>query len=118
MAFAQTDAAEQDDVGFGVQKGQAHEIHDVGAIEFLGPGPIEGVERLQDGEAGGLEAPLNADFAAAVAFAFQNSFEIAVVGFAVLGGFLGEGFVVLEAPGELEFFEIVAQVAFHGGSLG
>ena len=111
VALAEADAAEQDDVGFGIQKGQAHEIHDVGAIDLLGPGPIEGVEGFRDGEAGGLQPPLDAVLPPAVAFAFEEAFEVVGVGPAFLGGLFGEFFVMLEAPDELKFLEVFGKAS-------
>lgn len=57
MAFAQADPAEKDDVGVVVEEGQAQEVLHLGTVDFLGPGPVEGIEGFNAREAGDIHPP-------------------------------------------------------------
>ena len=58
MGFAEAGPAHENDVGLVLEKGEAEEILHVGAIDLLGPGPVELFEGFQDGKARRLEAAL------------------------------------------------------------
>ena len=57
VGFAKADEAQEDDVGFVADELEAKEVLDLQAVDLFGPVPAEGVQRFDDGEAGGLEAP-------------------------------------------------------------
>ena len=72
MGFAEADAAQEDDVGFFLDELEAEEVLDLEAVDFLGPVPAELFEGLDDGEAGGFDAPLDGALAAQGGFAFDE----------------------------------------------
>ena len=51
VRFTQTDAAEENDVGVLVDKLQTKEVLHLGAIELVWPGPLEGIEGLDERDA-------------------------------------------------------------------
>ena len=58
MRFAQADTAKEKYVALLGKPVEVEEVLDLGAIDLLGPGPIEIVERFDKGEPGGLNATL------------------------------------------------------------
>ena len=58
MRFAQADTAKEKYVALLGKPVEVEEVLDLGAIDLLGPGPIEVVERFDKGEPGGLKAAL------------------------------------------------------------
>ncbi len=59
VGFAQPDGSEKDDVGRLRQELQAEEVLNLEAIDFLGPIPMELLQRFDDRKACGLDAQLD-----------------------------------------------------------
>ena len=118
MGFAYTDATKEDDVGVVLEECQAHEVLKLRAVDLFGPGPVVGVEGLEDGEAGGLDAPFDAVFPSPMRFALQEVGEIVRIGPVVLEGGFGGLPIVLLDPGQLKFLQVCFDFLFHGLSLG
>ena len=117
MGFAYPYAAEEDDVGVVLQKSQTHEILDLCSVYFFRPGPVVGVERLDDWEAGELDTSLDAVFASAVRLALQEVGEVVRIGPMVFDGGFGGLSIVLLDPGQLQFAQVGFDLVFHGFSL-
>ena len=58
VAFAQTDAANDDGVGLVLDELEAEEVLNLEAVDLGGPGEVELLEGLEDGEAGLLDTAL------------------------------------------------------------
>ena len=57
MGFTETHKPQEDDVGLIVNELETEEVLDLEPIDFFRPVPAEGVEGLDDREAGGLDTP-------------------------------------------------------------
>ena len=90
MGLAQTDAADEDHVDLLFDEGEAEQVLDLGAVDLLGPGPVELFEGLEHREAGELDAPSDAALLAPVRLAFDQSAEEVDVGPLLGGGLLRE----------------------------
>ena len=95
VRFAQAHAAHEDHVGFVREKGQAEEVLDLGAVDFLGPVPVELVEGFDAGEAGGGDAALDGQLLPALGFAVDEPGQIIHMRPLFLGRFAGQSRVVL-----------------------
>ena len=76
VGLAESDGAEQDDVGVIPDELEAEEILDLKAVDLFGPVPAEGVEGLDDGEAGALDAAGDGAVGAQVGFALDELGEV------------------------------------------
>ena len=102
VCFAHADGTEQDAVVLVLDEAQAGEVLDLGAVDAGGPLPVEGVELLERGQAGGFDAPFGAAFLSGEGFAVEEFVQV----FQCAGLFLQrlpmEALVVLAHPGQLE----------------
>ena len=79
MAFAQPDAAQEDDVGPLGDKLQTEEVLDLEAVDLLGPAPVELVQGFDDREAGLSDASLDRAVATEAGLAVGKFFQVADV---------------------------------------
>ena len=122
VCFADTDGAEQDAVVLVLDKAQAGEMLDLGAVDTFGPLPVEGVEGFGRGQAGGFDAPLGTSFLSGEGFAMEEFVEVFQCAGLLLQCLGVEAFVVLTHPGELEslqgaldFLVLAIGRGLHGG---
>ena len=73
VGLAEASAAHEYDIGLILEKGEAKEILHLGAVDFLGPGPIELFEGFQDGKAGRLDTALGRPILPAERFALGQA---------------------------------------------
>ncbi|MDZ4123985.1 MAG: hypothetical protein U1E02_07380 [Hydrogenophaga sp.] len=95
---------------------EAKEVLDLEAIDLFGPVPAEGVECLDDGEAGGLDAQGDGAVGAQGGFAFDELGEVVEVAEGVFGGGGGEWLAVLFEEGQAQGVEVGFQdggIVFH-----
>ena len=95
VAFAQADAADEDGVGLVLDELEAEEVLDLEAVDLGGPGEVELLEGLEDGEAGLLDAALACPVLAAGGLAFDQAAQEVDVGPLVFGGLGGQFLAVL-----------------------
>ena len=95
MGLAEPDAADEHDVGGVVEEAQAEEVLDLEAVDLVGPGPVEGIERFFHGESGESDARFNGTVASQVGLALDESFEHGEVVGLLLGGTAHDVGVVL-----------------------
>ena len=86
----EADAAHEDDVGLLFDEAEAEEVFDLQFVDLLGPVPAELIEGLEDGEAGGADAPLHGALLAGAAFALEQALQIVRVRPALRGRGGGE----------------------------
>ncbi len=103
MGFTQTDTAEQNNIGVFLYKVQAEEVLHGAAIDFGGPAPIELLKSLNDGEAGGAQAPFYFVVSALVSFPFDEMVQKEHVRPLFLSALLQQGGVILADEGQFEF---------------
>ena len=106
MRFAEADAADEHDVAGRFDELQAEQVHHLVAVDLFGPGPVERIEGLLDGEAGEADASGDGAVAAPGRFALDESGEQGQVVPLLLGGGLDEVRVVFADEGELDGVEI------------
>ena len=115
MSFAKTGATHENDVGLVLEKEEAKEILHVGAIDLLGPGPVELFEGFHYREARGLKAALGGPVLAPECFALGQAAQEVQWRPVFLRRFFGQGEVVLLKIGEFEVKEIRQElIVFHG----
>ena len=102
VCFPEADSAHEDDVGFVFGEGQAKEVLHLGAIDFLGPVPVELVQRFEAGETGGGHAALDGQLLAALGFAVNEPGQIINVGPLFLRGLGGQDCILLGHRDEFE----------------
>ena len=76
MRFAQAATAHEDHVGVGFQERQAEAVPHLGAVDFLGPAPVELAEGLEHGKAGGGDGALHQPILLPQGFAFHEPAQI------------------------------------------
>lgn len=114
MGFSKTDSADKDHVGLGRHKGQAEEVLNLGAVDFLGPVPRELFQGFEDGEAGGGQAPLQSPLIARCTLRVQEACQVIDMG-PVLPGSLGaQGLVVLVDPVKVQGLELFLKALIGG----
>ena len=117
MCLSQADSAHEDDVGFVFGEGQAKEVLHLGAIDFLGPVPVELVQRFEARETGGGDAALDGQLLAALGFAVNKPGQIIDVGPLFLRRLGGQGGILLGHRDEFEGGQLFGQPGFgvvHG----
>jgi hypothetical protein len=72
MAFPQTHAAEEDDIGLFLDEGEAEEVLDLEPVDLFGPTPLELLKGFEHGEAGEPDMALDTTVLAQVSFAFEE----------------------------------------------
>ena len=116
MSFTEAGPAHEDDIGLVLEKGEAEEILHVGAIDLLGPGPVELFEGFDHGEARHLDAALGCPILAPERLAFDQAAQKVQRRPVLLRRLLGQGLVVLLKIGEFEVKEVsVELIVFHRG---
>src|SRR5208337_876377 len=94
MGFAQADAADENDAGLLLDKGQAKEVLQLGLVNFLGPSPVELVEGFDDWEAGGGQAPGDVALVPALGLPLDEPDQVLEWSPLFAGGLVGQGRVV------------------------
>jgi len=74
-----------------LDEAQAGEVLDLGAVDAGGPLPVEGVELLERGQAGGFDAPFGAAFLSGEGFAVEEFMQVFQCGRFVSSGPAGGG---------------------------
>ena len=116
MGFAQSDEAEDEDVGLIVDELETEEILDLEAIDFFGPVPAERVESFDDGELGGFDATGGGPVASRGGFPLDELGKVIEVGEGVFCGGGGKGLAVLLQERQAQSGEPgveVVEVGFH-----
>jgi hypothetical protein len=111
MGFTQSDAADEDDVGIVLDECQAEKVLDLKSIDFIGPVPVELLQRLDDGKAGKLDAPGDGAVLSQMGLPVDESAQVVDMAELLLGGGLGFGLVVFQDRGQLQVVELFAQFA-------
>ena len=114
MRFAQPHAAQKHPVGFVREKGQAEEVLHLGAIDFLGPAPVELVEGFDAGETSGGNAALDGQFLPALRFGLDEPSQVIHRGPLVLGRLAGQGRVLLLHGQQPQGTELLVEPGFGG----
>ena len=99
MTFPDTDPTEENGIGVLFDKGEAENILDLEAIDFLGPVPLERIEGFDEREAGQSHPAFDATTLTGLCLAFDEPFKKLQMGPMLGGGLLGEGLVVLADKG-------------------
>ncbi len=80
VGLAHADAPDEDDVGMVFEEGHPEKVLDLGAVDFLGPAPVEAGQVFAQGEARLPDAAGDPVDLAALAFPLQQPVEIVLVG--------------------------------------
>jgi hypothetical protein len=100
---------QEDDVGFVLDELEAKEVLDLESVDFLGPVPAEAIERFNDGEAGGSDAPGSGAIEALGGFSGDERGQIIEVRLAGFRGFGGLVLAMFFNEGEPELIEVIFQ---------
>ncbi len=73
MRLSEARSADENDVGFVLQKRKAEQILNMGSVDLFGPCPIELFEVFDDGEACGLDSTLSRSVFSSKRFAFGQA---------------------------------------------
>ena len=117
MGFAESDEAQEDDVGFIVDELEAEQILDLEPVDFLWPVPEERVEGFDDREPGGLDAPRDGAVGPEGGLAFDELCQIVEMGEGVFGGGGGKRPAMLLEERQAQCVETGVEfgdVGFHG----
>jgi len=106
MGFADSDAAQEDDVSLIGDKLQAEEVFDLQAVDFFRPAPVELIQSFNHREASLLDAALDEAIAVVCGLTGGELFEVIDVGELFFGGLSGKALVVLTDKGQLEVGEV------------
>src|SRR5262249_46864263 len=109
MRLAEANGRDQDDVGIRSDEGQAEQVLDLRSVDLLWPRPLEVLHRLEDGEAGVLDAPRDGAGLACARLAFDQLGQIGEMRELLLGGRCGKGLVMAFYVGELQGIEVRVQ---------
>src|SRR5690606_19859387 len=90
VRFSETDAADQDCIGFFLDEVELEQMLELRTVDFLRPVPLELIERLDEGEARLSDAPLETSVFPMGNLAFDQALQILEVSPALLDGGLGE----------------------------
>ena len=112
VSFPEADASHEDDVGFVFGEGEAKEVLDLGTIDFLGPVPVELVERFETGKAGGGHAALNGQLLATLGLPVNEPGQIIDMGPLFLRGLGGQRRVLLGHRQKFEGGQLFGQSRF------
>ena len=85
---------EEGDAGLLLDEAQPEQVFDLHFVDLGRPVPAESVQGLEDGEAGGVDAPLQGSLLPALVFAFEQALEIVGVGQPFFRRLLGERLVI------------------------
>src|SRR6266498_25493 len=80
MRLPDPNSADENDVPFVRHEGQAEEVLHLGAINLLGPAPLEVFQQFDSGEASGGDASLHAPLLANLSLSVDESSQIVDVG--------------------------------------
>ena len=106
VRLAKSDAAYQHDVAGLFDELQAEQVHHLLPIDLFGPGPVEPIEGLFDGEAGEADAPGDGAVAAPGGLALDETGEQGQVVPLLFGGGLDEVGVVFAHERQLDGVEV------------
>ena len=107
VGLAHADPAEQDDVAVLGEEVQAEQLLDLGAVDLLRPAPVEAVEGLDAGQAGGLHAAAHQGLVAAGRLPGDQLFEKAAMGPGLACRLFGQGRRVLEDVVQLQPLQLL-----------
>src|SRR5262252_1433514 len=94
VGFAEANGTYKHGVGVGSDEGQAEQVLDLRAVDLLWPAPLEVLHRLEDGEAGLSDAPLDGAGLASGGLTLDQLGQIGEMRELLLGGCGGKGLVV------------------------
>jgi hypothetical protein len=115
MSFPEAHPPAQEDVGVSFQEPQREEMLDLGAIDLLGPAPLELLESFDPGEAGQTDAPAQALFLVLLDFTVGEPGQIIAMGPTLARRLVSQRPVLVEKEGEFEEGEVIGQEGgFHG----
>jgi hypothetical protein len=109
MSLAKANGTNEDDVGVVCDEGQTEQVLDLRAIDLFWPAPLKVFHRLEDGEAGLSDAPLDSAALAPGSFALDQLGEIRKVRDLLLSGCGGQVLVVALYVGEVQGIELRIQ---------
>ena len=93
------DPAEENGIGVLFDEGEPEEILDLGAVDFLRPVPLEGIEGFNQWEARPSHQTVDTTALTGVCFLFDEALQELQVGPVFGGGLFGEGLVMLADKG-------------------
>ena len=114
MRLAQSHSAHEHHVSLVRHKGQAEEVLYLGAIDLLGPVPVELVEGFDAGETGGGHSPFNGELLAPEGFAIDQSSQIIHMSPLFLGRFASQSRVVLLHAEQTQGGELLVESGLGG----
>jgi hypothetical protein len=85
-----------------LEEAEAKEVLHLGAIDLLGPVPIERVEGLEERKPGRGNSPSDRAVLATVVFSFDELSKILLVSPMVTGGLIGQVLVMVRDKGQTE----------------
>ena len=109
MGFANANVTDQDDVGLGCDEGQTEQVLDLRAVDFLGPIPLEVIERFEHEEARVLDPSLDAAVLAHGGLALNQLGQIVQMRALLLGGLAGKHLVVALDVVQLQTMQLSIQ---------
>src|SRR5215472_5521134 len=109
VRLAEADGRDEDDVGVGWDEGQAEQVLYLGPIDLLWPVPLKVFHRLEDGEVGVLDAPLDGAGLAPSGLTLDQLGQIGDMRELLLGGCGGERLAVVFYVGEVQGIELRVQ---------
>jgi hypothetical protein len=109
VRFTEADGTNKHDVGVGCDEVQAEQVLDLRTVDLLWPGPLEVLHRLEDGEAGVLDAPVDGAGLAQRGLALDQVGQIGEMRDLLLSGCCGKGLVVAFYVGEVQGIEVRVQ---------
>jgi len=90
MCFAQSDATQENNVGFVADECQPEEILNLQPVDFGWPVPSELIQGFDDGEAGFFDQPLNGPLLALMGLPLHQVGQIVDVVPTLVGGLFGD----------------------------
>jgi hypothetical protein len=104
MGFSETHSAEEDDIGFVLDKVEPEEILDLEPIDFFGPGPVELIQGFDEREASHTDAALYGSVPAQSGLATDEVLEVIDMCPVFSGRLCGKVLVMVSDKREFQVF--------------
>jgi hypothetical protein len=112
MGFAETDTAKKNTVGFLLDKVEQKELLQLLSIDFLGPGPLELIERLGYRKTSHPDAALDGVIPASVGLTLHKVLQIFLMTPVFVRRLCGQASVLLEHKGQFKETELFFHLFF------
>jgi hypothetical protein len=104
MGFSETHSAEEDDIGFVLDKVEPEEILDLEPIDFFGPGPVELIQGFDEREASHTDATFYGSVPAQSGLATDEVLEVIDMCPVFSGRLCGKVLVMVSDKREFQVF--------------